>query len=72
MVIHLTPTSVPKRCNGDPHIPAEPVRLLKTKGMWGKKQPEHDIYQRATDTLIQALEKGVRPWICPWKVTSPC
>ncbi|MGR5299484.1 ArdC-like ssDNA-binding domain-containing protein, partial [Vibrio mediterranei] len=25
-----------------------------------------DIYQVVTDRIIEALEKGVKPWVCPW------
>ena len=28
-----------------------------------------DIYQQVTDQVIEALEAGVKPWICPWDVT---
>ncbi|WP_054177109.1 ArdC family protein [Citrobacter sp. CtB7.12] len=26
-----------------------------------------DIYQTVTDSIIKALESGVKPWQCPWK-----
>jgi antirestriction protein ArdC len=25
-----------------------------------------DVYQRVTDTIVEQLEKGVRPWFQPW------
>ncbi|MFW7525640.1 ArdC family protein [Vibrio ostreicida] len=28
-----------------------------------------DIYQQVTDQIIEALESGVKPWVCPWDVT---
>lgn len=32
-----------------------------------KRQGEKkDLYQRVTDNIIAALEKGVKPWVCPW------
>ena len=27
-----------------------------------------DVYQKITDQIVTALEKGVRPWHQPWKV----
>lgn len=26
-----------------------------------------DIYQTVTDSIIAALEVGVKPWACPWQ-----
>lgn len=26
-----------------------------------------DIYQTVTDSIIAALETGVKPWVCPWR-----
>ncbi len=26
-----------------------------------------DIYQTVTDSIIAALETGVKPWVCPWQ-----
>lgn len=28
-----------------------------------------DIYQTVTDSIIAALETGVKPWVCPWRRT---
>ncbi|EHR2279923.1 DUF1738 domain-containing protein [Escherichia coli] len=28
-----------------------------------------DIYQTVTDSIIAALETGVKPWVCPWQRT---
>ncbi|KFC07079.1 antirestriction protein [Trabulsiella guamensis ATCC 49490] len=30
-------------------------------------QNKTDIYQTVTDSIIKALESGVKPWKCPWK-----
>ncbi|MEQ5055415.1 zincin-like metallopeptidase domain-containing protein [Klebsiella michiganensis] len=35
----------------------------KTKGVKNRT----DIYQTVTDSIIEALEAGVKPWSCPWK-----
>jgi antirestriction protein ArdC len=32
--------------------------------------PRSDFYQRITDTIIQNLEQGTRPWTKPWTTTS--
>lgn len=29
-----------------------------------------DMYQHVTDQIIEALEKGVKPWQCPWNNSS--
>ena len=44
----------------------------KSTERWDEKgtvmAPEKkDLYQRVTDTLIAALEVGVKPWVCPWQ-----
>ncbi|ROR11528.1 ArdC family protein [Erwinia sp. JUb26] len=35
----------------------------KTKGL----KTRTDIYQIVTDSIIEALEAGVKPWFCPWQ-----
>ncbi|WP_250486994.1 ArdC-like ssDNA-binding domain-containing protein [Caballeronia sp. GaOx3] len=32
-----------------------------------KTEPKADVYTRVTDKIIADLEKGVRPWVKPWK-----
>jgi antirestriction protein ArdC len=34
------------------------------------KSPRLDIYARITDRIVADLEKGVRPWIQPWRATN--
>lgn len=35
--------------------------------MNGKKSGSRtDVYARITETIVAALEKGVRPWVQPW------
>lgn len=29
-----------------------------------------DFYQQITDQIIEALESGVKPWVCPWNMTE--
>lgn len=36
----------------------------KTKA---RTAPKTDLYERVTNTIIEALEAGVRPWAQPWK-----
>lgn len=36
-------------------------------------KPEHqrrDLYAEVTQRIITALEQGVRPWACPWKIQA--
>lgn len=30
-----------------------------------------DLYQEVTDRIIEALEQGVTPWVCPWEQMGP-
>lgn len=34
------------------------------------KDEKKDVYSRVTDTIIAALEQGVRPWMKPWSGTD--
>ncbi len=38
------------------------------KNRRNKKQPKEDIYTRVTSQIVEALERGVRPWLKPWDV----
>ena len=31
----------------------------------------NDLYQKVTDEIIAALEKGVIPWVRPWREGEP-
>lgn len=31
------------------------------------KMPKPDLYQTVTQSIIEALEAGVKPWTCPWE-----
>lgn len=37
----------------------------KPKFSKGKSKP--DLYQTVTDSIIEALKAGVKPWACPWE-----
>jgi antirestriction protein ArdC len=43
--------------------PLDPSGSSKTKFSKSKT----DIYQTVTDSIISALETGVKPWSCPWQ-----
>ncbi|HGE6932717.1 TPA: ArdC family protein [Enterobacter cloacae] len=47
--------------------PLEPSGSSKTKLRKGKTRSKTDVYQTVTHSIIEALERGVKPWICPWK-----
>lgn len=32
--------------------------------------PKYDIYEEVTNQIIAALEKGVKPWECPWQTNA--
>jgi antirestriction protein ArdC len=42
---------------------SQPETLKNRKGSQAMKQ---DVYTRVTDSIIEALEKGTRPWMKPW------
>ncbi|MEH6533535.1 MAG: zincin-like metallopeptidase domain-containing protein [Photobacterium frigidiphilum] len=48
------------------------------KNVSSKRKPRRvtkvakDMYQIVTDRIIQSLEKGVKPWVCPWDRTQEC
>lgn len=46
-------------------LPLEHSGSSKTK--FCKDNDKKDIYQTVTASIIEALESGVKPWICPWK-----
>lgn len=40
------------------------------KARRAKKTETVDLYQKVTDRIVQALEKGVAPWKKPWRTTQ--
>ena len=32
-----------------------------------EEKPRADVYARITDRIVAELEKGVRPWMQPWR-----
>lgn len=49
----------------DPSGSSKP-KFSKTKTKT-KTKPKPDIYQTVTDSIVSALEAGVKPWVCPWQ-----
>ena len=43
-------------------------RKRKTKKI--TKKPIFDMYQEVTNQMSEALEQGVKPWVCPWKTSG--
>ncbi|MBA8867027.1 antirestriction protein ArdC [Pantoea agglomerans] len=41
-----------------------------TKARRAKKTETVDLYQKVTDRIVEALEKGVAPWKKPWRTTQ--
>ena len=61
-----TQTSAPNTATATSVSPLEQSGSTKTKFSKGKSQTKTDIYQVVTDSIIEALEAGVKPWVCPW------
>ncbi|AXO20933.1 DUF1738 domain-containing protein [Salmonella enterica] len=60
-----TQTSAPNPAAAASVSPLEQSGSTKTK--FSKSKAKTDIYQTVTDSIIEALEMGVKPWVCPWK-----
>lgn len=64
MTISLhTQTSAPNTATATSVSPLEQSGSSKTKC----SKTKSDIYQTVTDSIISALETGVKPWSCPWQ-----
>ncbi|RJL69560.1 ArdC family protein [Dickeya dianthicola] len=58
-------TSAPNTAAATSVSPLEQSGSSKTKF----SKTKTDIYQTVTDSIIAALETGVKPWACPWQPT---
>ncbi|HDL7024099.1 TPA: DUF1738 domain-containing protein [Yersinia enterocolitica] len=66
MTISLhTQASAPNTAAATSVSPLDPSGSSKTKF----SKTKTDIYQTVTDSIIAALETGVKPWACPWQCT---
>lgn len=64
MMISLhTQTSTPNTAAATSVSPLEQSGSSKTKFSKSKT----DINQIVTDSIISALEAGIKPWACPWQ-----
>ncbi|EOC1344580.1 DUF1738 domain-containing protein [Cronobacter dublinensis] len=63
--LHPTQTSAPNTAAATSVSPLDPSGSSKTKF----SKTKTDIYQTVTDSIIAALETGVKPWACPWQRT---
>ncbi|MGP6457476.1 ArdC family protein [Enterobacter ludwigii] len=68
-----TQTSAPKSAQATSVSPLEQSGSSKTKFSKSKGKSKAradamktDIYQTVTDSIVEALEAGVKPWVCPW------
>lgn len=62
-----TQATVPNAAQATSVSPLEPSGSSKTKLRKGKTRSKTDVYQTVTNSIIEALERGVKPWVCPWK-----
>lgn len=69
MTISLhTQASAPNTAAATSVSPLDPSGFSKTKF----SKTKTDIYQTVTDSIIAALETGVKPWACPLQPTPVC
>lgn len=61
-----TQTTAPNSAPATRVSPRDPSGSPKTKFSKTRKATT-DLYQVVTDSIIDALESGVKPWVCPWK-----
>jgi len=64
--LHTSRTSAPNTAAATSVSPLEQSGSSKTKF----SKIRTDIYQTVTDSIIAALEAGVKPWSCPWQRVS--
>lgn len=64
--LHTTQTSAPNTAAATSVSPLRQSGSSKTKF----SKIKTDIYQTVTDSIITALEAGVKPWTCPWQRVS--
>ncbi|HAS0829216.1 MULTISPECIES: ArdC family protein [Enterobacteriaceae] len=61
--LHTSLTRAPNAAAATSVSPLDPSGSSKTK----LSKTRTDIYQTVTDSIIAALEAGVKPWSCPWQ-----
>ncbi|MCK7102745.1 zincin-like metallopeptidase domain-containing protein [Enterobacter cloacae] len=64
--LHNPRTSAPNTAAATSISPLDPSGSSKTKF----SKTRTDIYRTVTDSIIAALEAGVKPWSCPWQRVS--
>ena len=60
-----TQTTAPNSAPATRVSPRDPSGSPKTKFSKTRKTTT-DLYQVVTGSIIEALESGVKPWVCPW------
>ena len=55
---------------GSPKPDISKSNKRKSKAQKITKKPVFDMYQEVTNQMIEALENGVKPWVCPWKTSG--
>ena len=54
---------------GSPKLDISKSGKNKSKGKKVVK-PVFDMYQEVTNQIIEALDNGVKPWVCPWETNG--
>jgi antirestriction protein ArdC len=66
-IILNNPLTSPNTAPATSVSPLDESGSSNTKWSKGKKAPIQDLYQTVTNSIIETLEAGVKPWVCPWK-----
>lgn len=63
----ITHSRTPANLSQPSVSPLDPSGSPRPKFSKTKNKGVPDLYQAVTNSIIKALEEGVKPWVCPWK-----
>ncbi|MCG9966023.1 ArdC family protein [Shewanella cutis] len=66
-VSHTKPFSEQASLQATSRLSKDDISKSKTKSKNAKAFKKVDMYQVVTEQIIAALDKGVKPWVCPWQ-----
>ncbi|WP_131525990.1 ArdC family protein [Shewanella oncorhynchi] len=67
---HTKPFSEQASLQATSRLSKDDISKSKTKSKSAKAFKKVDMYQVVTAQIIAALDKGVKPWVCPWQRNS--
>ena len=67
---HTKPFNEQASLQATSRLSKDDISKSKTKSKSAKAFKKVDMYEAVTNKIIEALEKGVKPWVCPWVKSS--